>query len=173
MSRGYEVNWVSARTVVHVDDRAELSVDLLGILDAESMRALLRDELARAGWTRGEDGSLSLERDGVRAELAPDASRVTLTLGSTQEVVVQALTAVDARRSLSDRTDLAREAAQVEVSRSLARVEGDVRAAVDEAVQRVYVRALKQKAASLGTVEGVEESRREDGAYEVTIRVRT
>jgi hypothetical protein len=173
MSRGYEVNWVSSRTVVHVGDRAELSVDLLGILDAEAMRALLREELARDGWTREDEGALSLERDGVRAELSPDASRVTLTLERAEEVAVGAFTPREAQAELARRASEARDSAQSEVLRALSKVEGDVRAQVDQAVQRTYVAALKQKAASLGTVEGVQESRREDGGYEVTIRVRT
>jgi hypothetical protein len=42
-----------------------------------------------------------------------------------------------------------------------------------EAIQRVYVEALKRKAASMGEVESLHETRGSDGEYEVTIKVRT
>jgi hypothetical protein len=60
-----------------------------------------------------------------------------------------------------------------DVGERLARVEPDLRAALEAAVQRVYVEALKRKAASFGAVESCSESTDADGTHEVRIVVRT
>jgi hypothetical protein len=54
----------------------------------------------------------------------------------------------------------------------LVAAEADVRAAVQGALQKVYVEALKRKAASMGEIEGMQESRGENGELELTIKVR-
>ncbi len=173
MSRGYVVNWVTVRNTVNAGDKVEIAVELLGIIAEGDMCALLRDELEQDGWKRQADGSMVLEKDGVRAELDAEAKKVTVTLAKQREVLARGVSADDAKKALDNASTAAEEQLKKELVKELTRVEGDVREGVDKAIQRVYVQSLKKKAASLGTIEGIQESRREDGEYEITIRVRT
>jgi hypothetical protein len=172
MSRGYVVNWVTVRNTVHAGDKVEIDVELMQIVAEGDMRALLQQELERDGWKRQRDGTMLLEKDDVRAELDRDCKKISVTLSKQREVMARGLDTQQAKSELDGASSAVEEQLKRELVKQLTRVEADVRAAVDQAIQRVYVEALKKKAASLGTIEGMQESRREDGEYEITIRVR-
>jgi hypothetical protein len=173
MSRGYRVSWVSATGTAEGGDALRLSLCLLNILDAAEMAALLREELAAEGWTVGADGTATKDLgDGATATLSADGSEVLLRAESTREVTAAGTDAAGAEAALQAAVAVEAARAQATAARSLTALEPDLRAAVGEAVQRVYVRALKQKAASMGTVESVREGTDADGGYEVTIKVR-
>lgn len=173
MSRGYVVNWVTVRNTINAGDKVEIDVELLGIIAEGDMNSLLQQELAQDGWKRESDGTMVLEKDGVRAALDSECKKITVTLSKKREVMARGVSDQDAKNALSGVAAAAEEALKKELVKELTKVEGDVRAGVDKAIQRVYVEALKKKAASIGTIEGMQESRREDGEYEITIRVRT
>jgi hypothetical protein len=173
MSRGYVVNWVTVRNTINAGDKVEIDVELLGIIAEGDMNSLLQQELAQDGWKRESDGTMVLEKDGVRAALDAECKKITVTLSKKREVMARGVSDQDAKNALSGVAAAAEEALKKELVKELTKVEGDVRAGVDKAIQRVYVEALKKKAASIGTIEGMQESRREDGEYEITIRVRT
>ncbi|MDP3277743.1 MAG: hypothetical protein Q8Q09_21345 [Deltaproteobacteria bacterium] len=172
MSRGYAVNWVTVRNTVIVNDRAEITVEMLDVICEGDMTTLLRDELARDGWTRESDGSMSRETGGVTAVLSPDGKKVTVALTRSKEVVARGIEDSGAAQALDKAEKETSEKLRQELVRELERAEGDVRVGIDAAIQRVYVEALKKRAASMGTVEGMRESRGEDGEYEVVIKVR-
>lgn len=173
MSRAYRVTWVTVASHVTTDDRLNLKLSLLGILPEPEMTALLRDELARAGWERAADGGMRGTVQGLDASLAPDGSAVTVTASAAGEVSARGTSGDDAQAALAEAEARAREAQRAELTRRLTAAEPDLRAALGEAIQRVYLAALQRKAASLGTVESLHESRGSDGGYEVTIKVRT
>lgn len=173
MSRGYRVSWVSASGRVEGEDALSLSLCLLNILDAGEMDALLREELAAAGWSRDGRGALTRElSDGVTATLAPGADAVVATATTVRKVSAQGTDAASAEAALREAEAREQEDAKARSARRLAAIEPELRGIVGEAVQRVYVRALKQKAASMGTVESVREGTDAAGEYEVTIKVR-
>ena len=58
------------------------------------------------------------------------------------------------------------------IGERLGAAEGDIRESVQAALQKVYVEALQRKAASLGEIESMQESRGADGELELTIKVR-
>jgi hypothetical protein len=173
MSRGYVVNWVTVRNTVNAGDKVEIDVELMQIIAEGDMRSLLQQQLEADGWKRQSDGSMELVRDGVRAVLDADCKKVTVSLERSREVLARGVSDNDAKKALDTASAGAEQELKKELVRELTRVEGDVRDAVDKAVQRVYVEALKKKAASLGTIEGMQESRREDGEYEIILKVRT
>lgn len=172
MSRGYVINWVTVRNTVNAGDKVEIAVELLGIIAEGDMTTLLRQELEKDGWKPKKDGSMELVRDGVRAVLDKDATKITVSLEREREVTARGQTDAEAKKILEGAASAAEQRLKEEVARELTRAETDIRAGVDQAIQRVYLEALKKKAASIGTIEGMQESRREDGEYEITIKVR-
>jgi hypothetical protein len=158
MSRAYSVKQVQATAKVQGSDALALSLCLLDILDAGEMAALLREELAAAGWVANDAGALQTTlENGAEVTLSDDATEVVARLAHTREAAVRA----------REESRAAARAAQ-----ELDAVEPGLRAAVGEVVQRVYVRALKLRAARMGAVESVDERVGADGELELTIKVR-
>jgi hypothetical protein len=173
MSRAYRVTWVTVASNVSTDDRLTMKLSLLGILPEAEMTELLRQELERRGWQRGDGGAMAGAVQGLDATLAPDGSQVTVSASAAGEVSARGVTRDDAKAALERAEGGARDALKAEITRRLTAAEPDLRAAMGEAIQRVYVEALQRKAASMGTVESLQETRGADGGYEVTIKVRT
>jgi hypothetical protein len=173
VSRAYEIRWVVVSNSVKTDDSIRLDVSLLGILPEGEMTSLLEQELVRDGWTKQSDGSLTTDREDVHVVLSPDGKSVTLTTEASREVRARGTNPRNAEKQLDAASARAEAELKGEIAKTLSRVEPDVRAGLDAAVQRVYVEALRKKAASLGRVESVQETRGPDGEYEVTIRVKT
>jgi hypothetical protein len=173
MSRAYRVNWVTASSTVTTSDTLTVGVSLLGILPEAEMAAMLRDELTRAGWSRGEDGTLTKALGELTATLDAGAAKVTVTASAENAVSARGRNKGDADTQLVEARSKERERLLTELAKRLSAAEPDLRAKMGEAVQRVYVEALRKKAASMGTIESVHEGTGSDGEYEVTIKVRT
>ena len=90
MSRAYRVTWVTVASNVSTDDTLTMNLSLLGILPEDEMAALLREELARRGWTPGEGGALTGSVQGLDASLSPDATKVTVTARAEGDVSARA-----------------------------------------------------------------------------------
>ena len=110
---------------------------------------------------------------GLDASLAPDGSSVTVSASAAGDVSARGVNRDDAKVALERAEGAARDALKADIAKKLTAAEPDLRASMGEAIQRVYVEALKRKAASMGTVESLQETRGSDGGYEVTIKVRT
>ncbi len=177
MSRGYRVSlpqptWRNVSTQVESVDAISMDVGLLEILPEAAMAGLLRERLVEDGWTPQEDGSLRRSFGDVVVELAPDARTVTARSSAAREVKIKGTSEADAalrleRARLATERELGRAAAE-----RLTAAEGDIRAALQAALQKVYVEALQRKAATMGQVESVHEGRGDDGELELTIKVR-
>lgn len=172
MSRAYRVTWINVAGSVTSSDSLTMKVSLLGILAEGEMAALLRDELARDGWTREADGTMSGVVQGLDATLDASATAVTVRASAERDVTARGADDDAARKALADAEARTREGLQTDVTRKLSAAEPDLRAAMGEAIQRVYVEALRRKAASMGEVESELQTRSADGEYEVTIKVR-
>ena len=173
MSRGYRVSWVTVGRTASASDSVKLPVALLGILSAGEMTALLQAELDRAGWKKGKDGARSTTIEGVTVRLDPAGSELTLVAEETREVEARATILAEAERLADAAAVRAAEQIRGAPAKRLTRAEGEVRSQLGEAVQRVYREALCKKAAALGEVQSVEESRGPDGEHEIVIKVRT
>ena len=127
MSRGYRVRlpdptWRNSTTRVASSDAMAMDVGLLEILPEAAMAGLLRERLAEDGWSKGQDGVMRRSFGAVEAELSADGRTITARSTVTKEVKVRATSEAKA----------------------------DIRAALQGALQKVYVEALQRKAASLG-----------------------
>jgi hypothetical protein len=176
VSRAYHVAvapLATARADVQQQDHVCIEVGLLPILGEDTMRQLLLAELGRDGWTATPDGGRAwTSPDGLTATMAPDGRTITLTMTAARAVSAAARTQQEADAAVHARADAAAAVVRREATVALGRAEGDVRAAVDAALQRVYVEALQQKARSLGQIESMQRSESADGSVELTIRVR-
>jgi hypothetical protein len=177
MSRGYRVRvpeptWRNTTTRVEQSDALALDVGMLSILSEGEMTELLRERLVEDGWSREGDGSLRRSFGDVSVELAPDGRTVTARASAGKDVTVKATSEVEA----NDKLARAAKSAERELTRAAAErlgaAEADIRAALQAALQKVYVEALQRKAAAMGQIESVHEGRGDDGELELTIKVR-
>lgn len=190
---GRVVRSKDATDTVHVEDAIRLDVRLLPILPEDAMKALLREQLREKGWIDQPDGTLvRVLEDGAEATLEADASAVTVrvksarTVQTTVQVTVtnkdktdaqvekeaNAALAVAAADRLKGLSAQERERMEREHVKTLTAREPEVRAELQEALNRTYRKALEQRAREIGEVESLKESGDARGSYEVTIVVR-
>ncbi|MFZ5950388.1 MAG: hypothetical protein ACOYXC_06765 [Candidatus Rifleibacteriota bacterium] len=158
---------------------------LLDILPAPRMRELLQKELLAKGFSETEEGLGMPCRDGVTAVLDP----VTMTMKLTVPMPESCTVMVYEEYLQSFREELARamEAGQVaqsyqvasavesmkaQVIAELKELASDARKEINSALKNVYSEAIREKAASLGNVENVTESR-EGNTYRIRIEIST
>jgi hypothetical protein len=175
MSRGYriEVPLQVARGTVTASDTLCIGIDVLPILPDDGMRDIVKQTLKDRGWKEAKDGTLEKPLgEGAVAVLEKDGKTVTVRLETSQDVQRQGRTDQEAKAALDSRKDAAEKEAKARATRALARAEPAVRSELDDAVQKVYVEALKKKAASMGSVESLQETKSADGSIEITIKVK-
>lgn len=177
MSRGYRVRlpqptWRDATTRVTSSDAMALDVGLLEILPEAAMVALLRERLAADGWSTAPDGAMTRSFGEVEVELAADGRTITARVSVARELKVRASSEAEAAARLARATHSAEGTLSRVAAERLGAAEADIRAALQGALQKVYVEALQRKAASLGQIESVHEGHGADGELELTIKVR-
>ena len=181
MSRAYRVSVSgSIDKIVHVDDGACGSIELLPILPKERMSELLAAELGARGFTR--EGSIAKRAgDGVVIEVDLDAGTVTARAEAAVHVEIEGTRAgprrtrdsegnrpehrAREREALQQELDaelVAREAKEIERARRettdrLERALRDVKRELDQATNRATARALEEKARSMGEIEEIVE----------------
>ncbi len=171
---------------VHVEDRVEIAVRMLPLLAGDAMGVTLREVLAAQGWEAQADGTMTRVFGEVTASL--DAAATTVTVRRAGDVTVTASGSAtvrdgDEKKALAKANSAAERALEQERKRAEAKIEADnaaaltkeepaVRAALQEALNRVYRRALEERARQLGEVESVDERGDVRGGYEVTVVVK-
>jgi hypothetical protein len=181
MSRAYRVQVrESLRHVVRASDHVSTQLELLDILPAEAMADLLRGELEGRGFRR--EGPALVRRDGgVTITVEPETGTVTVQAESEQQVRLEAErvgsvyddwggeqrkkseAALRERLGQEMREDFQRQAEQktAELQQQVTdQLEGrliDLRAELDQAVNRVTAEALKRKAAQIGQIKEMTE----------------
>jgi hypothetical protein len=176
MSRAYRIRVrESVKRVLRARDGVSTQLELLEILPPEQMAALLGEELERRGFAR-EGKRLVRRRGDVTVSVEPATGTVTVQseaacnveLTSEQHGFLDRDVADDEKRGKEHlrekaRQDLQRQAEkqtehmQTEVTAKLEAQLGDLRAELDQAVNRVTAEALKRKAAALGQIKEMTE----------------
>jgi hypothetical protein len=184
MSRAYRIRWrdsrrapreqiLSADQSVSGADSFLMDLCVLEILPADEMDRLLREALEEDGWAEDGDGTLTRTFEDAVAQLAEDGQGIIVSLETGERrVAAQSTDRDDLQRKLEQKADQQRQALSEQATRELLRAEPEVRAAVQHTLQKVYVEALKQKAAAMGEVRSVQESRDERGELELTIQIK-
>ncbi len=186
---GRPVRTREVEAAVHVEDEVLIAVRMLPVLAGESMGTVLREVLAAQGWAAQADGTMTRSFGAVSAIL--DAGATTVTVRHAGEVTVRAtgsdlvvegdaedearaevVAAQRAEAALTRRREQAAVALAAANAAVLTREEPTVRAALQEALNRVYRRALEERARQLGEVESIDERGDVRGGYEVTVVVK-
>lgn len=187
MSRAYRIAVSETlRRHVQVEDGVQTKLELLQVLPADRMGALLAAELKKLGFEEGEPPE-TLQRqddDGIEVTIDKKSGSVTVRLRADkqlelhdQRVLVTNGDPDDAQKELRKRslTTLERQAdhetetLRQQVTAKLERKLRDLHAELDGAVGRVTREALKEKASQMGEIEELSEDE-QTGA--MTIRVR-
>jgi hypothetical protein len=154
------------------------------------MKDLLRETLRAQGWTEDAAGGLHRDLDGATASLSKDGASVTLKVaseaavqarlqgsvakGATEKEETAAVKELNQRaeEALERQRVQARERLEREQLRVLAGAEPELRAMLQEALNRTYREALERRARELGELESLQERGDARGDYEVTVVVR-
>jgi hypothetical protein len=163
---------INVSRTVTASDSLKIQLSILNILPEPEMAAILCEELEADGWKKNKDGTVKQSVGGIDAELSADGKEVKLTSSTATSVTARSSSQTAADAELAQSATRAEESLKEQAMMRLTRAEPDVRAKLSEAIQRVYIKALKQKAASMGQVESVLENRNQEGEYEVTIKVK-
>ncbi len=172
MSRAYRVPAYEASATIEAEDHLCMELEMLDILPPGEMVSMLREELKAEGWKERADGAVESTVGEARAVLEAEGDKVTVERREHNRVNVRGYNKGEVNTRLEKAAERAKDTAQKNVVRSLLKVEPEVRETIQRALQRVYVRALKQKAKSMGEVESVREQRGETGELELTIKVK-
>ena len=172
---------------VHVEDLVRLDVVLLPVLEDAAMRDALRAALREKGWTDGADGSMQKQLGEAVATLSPDGRSIGLRTVADATVTVEGRAVVegeggekkadreaekDAREKLAQRTEAERSRLAEKNLGEIARREPELRAEVQQALNRTYRLALEERARQLGEIESLQERGDTGGTYEVTVVVK-
>lgn len=173
MSRGYQITWANATATITCEDTLEVKLDALSILPEDEMNVLLRDALVKDGWTRQEDGSLTLAIGDAVAVLPADGKIIQVSMQKTQEVNARSY---EGQEKANEELEKVKETTTAKethkIASQLLALEPTIRQRINEMIQGVYLEALKRKAASMGEISGIQENLGSDGTLEVTIKVR-
>jgi hypothetical protein len=176
MSRAYRIRVSdSVHRVLRAGDRVGTQLEILPVLPAEQMGALLAQELERRGYRR-EGNQLARTTDGVTISVDVTTSTVTVSAQTCTEVQLpgeregrayddEGQSAGQVREQLRRQlqSDLDKRAADQEAALQTdvtERLEGklcDLQQELDEVSNRVTAEALKIKAAQLGRIKEISE----------------
>ncbi len=169
MSRAYRIRVrESLHRMVRAADHIDTQLELLPILPADEMAALVTAELQRRGF-QSQGGQLVRQAAGLTVRVEPATGTVTISAESRQHVDIEGerqgvYYEETGSRAASDRL---REALQRElesqardkqadlqkqVSNRLEAALADIRQELDQITNRVTAEALKRKAAQLGRI---------------------
>lgn len=189
MSRAYRIRVSeSLNRTLRAEDSVSTQLELLEVLPAEQMAALLREELKGRGFAECE-GQLHRTDGDVTTSVDPASGTVTVRSDAVENVELKGQRegigyddfgpgekAVRRAMTKQLQDDLAKQAEQEQTkvqAEATKRLEGhlaDLRKELNGAVNRVTAEALKQKAAQLGQIKEVTEDP-QSGSLTITVEV--
>jgi hypothetical protein len=189
MSRAYRIRVrESLKRVVRGRDHVSTQLEVLEILPAEEMGALLKEELKSRGF-REKNGQMVREKKGVAVTVDPQTGSVTVQSEVSESVEVEGERETrtydeagahadrirerlkqELRRDLEKQVDQKTARAQTQATDQLEAQLGDLRQELDQAINRVTAEALKRKAAQLGQIKEMTEDP-QSGSLTIVVEV--
>ena len=189
MSRAYRIKVSELlHRVIRAGDHVSTQLELLEILPPEQMAGLLEQELASLGFERRGE-LLVRENQGVVVEVDPQTGTLTARIEAGQQVSleregevsvydfgseltknVKETTREQLRQEMEQEAQAEEQKLQKELTDRLEAELVDLRAELDQAVNRVTALALKQKAAQIGQIKELTEDR-ESGSLTIVLEV--
>lgn len=181
-----------ASVVVAVGDCVETQVTLTAVLPDAAMKETLKEVAIRAGWKVAPCDPSQLQLDSEEVEVTLDLNRMVVVakVKTTETITNEARTkitaaedAVDAKAAVAAKrldaqvaaktaaeASAKKEELEVLVSDKLTKTEGRRKEALNELLKQTYVEAVKKKAAALGAITSVRESKQGDD-FELVIKI--
>jgi hypothetical protein len=189
MSRAYRISVSESQNrVVRAEDHVSTHLELIEVLPCDQMSALLAEELKKQGFEE-KDGQLVRKDEEVNIAVNPDTGEVTVSSQGSQKVklsttrdgrsydqagtnakAVKEELKKEAQKDLDRQADQKTADLQTKVTDRLEGHLGDVRAELDQVVNRVTAAALKQKAAQLGQIKEITEDA-QSGSLTIVVEV--
>ncbi len=189
MSRAYRITVSeSLNRVIRASDHVSTQLELLEILPQDAMGELLAIELSALGFEQ-KDELLVREQNGLVVEVDPKTGTITARVEADQQVKLEREAQASVYDFGSETTEQIKQAKRDELLHAMEkevcreerelqkqatdRLEAelvDLRAELDQAVNRVTAEALKQKAAQLGEIKEMTEDR-ESGSLTIVLEV--
>lgn len=187
MSRAYRISVSRAmQTHVTLEDGIRAPLEVLAVLPVERMRGLLAEELLRRGFEVEGTVARRDQSEGVVVEVDLGAGEVTLRIEQEREVRVSAtansapdLEAADrgrakleekAEEQLEENLERSRQRLQQGATAQLEQALSDIRGELDQVVNRVTAKALKERARQMGEIEAMSEDE-ETGSLTIKVRL--
>lgn len=191
MSRAYRVKVSeSLSRVLKASDHVSTQLQILEVLPCETMAEILEAELKRRGF-KNKDGQLIREdKGGITVRVDPGTATVTVASDGSEGVKlsgsregwadddwgrrggenVKEGLKEEVRKELEKRADKKTEELQKRVTDKLEGKLLELRKELDSVVNKVTAEALKQKAASLGSIKSITEDEK-DGSMTIVLEV--
>jgi len=171
MSRAYRIKVrESVKKVLRAKDNISTRLEVLEILPPEQMAELLTQELLGRGFQR-EGNDLVRRQKGVTVTVEPESGTVTVQAEASENMEAETTREATVgnikqgkealkqqlRASLEAQAKQKEGALQREVTDRLEAQLSDLRAELDQVVNRVTAEALKRKAAQMGQIKAISE----------------
>ncbi|HZU38832.1 MAG TPA: hypothetical protein VFA18_23085 [Gemmataceae bacterium] len=187
MSRAYRIRVrESLRRTLRATDRVSSQLELLQVLPAEDMAALLAEELKRRGFQE-QGPKLVRQGGGITVTIEPASGTVTVQAEAADQVVLQGERQgayyedngpghiqTKLRQAIQGELEEQAKAKQAELQKDVtARLEGqlaDLQQELDQVVNRVTAEALKRKAAQIGQIKELTEDP-QNGSLTIVLEV--
>jgi hypothetical protein len=187
MSRSYSVNLSVGVTIPEGErlkaGRFNMDFTLLEILSAERMKDILKENLIKKGFEETAEGMAMPLKEGQQAILDLDnmEMQVKVKMPEKCNVLVERMLLKDFQESIARASQEGnvmkneRVAQQMEIEKSravnvLKKIALEAKKEVNLALKETYREAIKEKAASMGNVENVSESK-DGNTYRIRIEV--
>ena len=188
MSRAYRISIKeSVSRSTNVEDKFCFILQILAILPRESMASILEAELKGLGFEEcEEEGLWTKEEEGVVVIVDPKTFEVRVEAKEALEIELEEqgeawgdedygdadTTTARARlvRRLEGKADAVEQAKQKELTERLEKALPDIRKALERVANKVMSEGLKQKAATLGEIQDIDENE-ETGELSIRIKV--
>jgi hypothetical protein len=176
MSRAYRIAIKECENrVIRAEDRISTDLELLEVLPADQMAAMLQAELERRGFKK--EGDVLVRRDnGVTVSVDPQTGTVTVSAEASEKVDIEVQKEgrawddvgpgskqvkeslkKEAKKDIDRKAQEKTAALQTQVTDRLEGQLNDIRDELDKVVNRVTAEALKQKAAQMGQIKEMTE----------------
>ncbi|WP_372365589.1 hypothetical protein [Candidatus Uabimicrobium sp. HlEnr_7] len=192
MSRAYRIKIAGMHMNLHEDQNVILDIDLLPILDTETMQEILAEELKKAGGSE-VDGKIQIEpKKNIIYTIDPKQQKLeidvrglkkdidilveeeslsrkikNLAVGGCIEIDGES----DMMEELSSRIGGQLQEAEKNILQVIVEESLGARQLVNKVLKEVYKEAVKQKANSMGNVTSLQESE-ENGEYRVRVEIK-
>jgi len=177
MSRSFRIAVKeSVDKVIKAEDKVCTDLEILEVLPPEDMATLLAKELESRGFEQQKDGNLVRKEKGVVITVDPKKGTVTVSAESSESVSLETSKEGrawddvgpsakkvredlqgEAKKDLDKKVQQKTAELQSKVTDKLEAQLGDLRAELDQAVNKITAEALKVKAAQLGQIKEMSE----------------